>query len=46
MSEGTNYLPEYASYNWTGAPSNYDLTTNVDTGGDSSTRQHLSRHVN
>lgn len=29
------YVPDYASYNWTGAPSNYDLTTNVNTGGNS-----------
>jgi Amt family ammonium transporter len=28
--------PEYASYNWTGAPANYDLTTNTEEGGDSS----------
>lgn len=28
------YLPEYASYNWTGAPSNSSLQTNV-IGGDS-----------
>ena len=30
------YLPEYASYNWTGAPSNTSLQTNG-LGGDSST---------
>ena len=36
MSEGmAPYAPDYASYNWTGAPSNYDLATNADTGGDS-----------
>lgn len=29
------YAPEYASYNWTGAPSDYSLTTNTDLGGDS-----------
>lgn len=29
------YAPEYASYNWIGAPSNYGLTTNKDLGGDS-----------
>lgn len=29
------YAPEYASYNWIGAPSNYDLSTNADLGGDS-----------
>lgn len=30
-----NYVPDYASYNWTGAPSNYELATNTYTGGDS-----------
>lgn len=29
------YLPSFASYNWIGSPSNYDLTTNAATGGDS-----------
>lgn len=29
------YIPEYASYNWTGAPSNYSLSTNPDLGGNS-----------
>lgn len=29
------YLPDYASYNWTGAPADYSLTTNTDLGGDS-----------
>ena len=29
-----SFLPDYASYNWTGAPSNYDLSTNVALGGD------------
>lgn len=29
------YAPDYASYNWTGAPADYSLTTNVDLGGDS-----------
>jgi ammonium transporter, Amt family len=29
------YLPGYASYNWTGAPSDYSLSTNPDLGGDS-----------
>jgi hypothetical protein len=28
--------PEYASYNWTGAPANYALTTSAADGGDSS----------
>lgn len=32
----TDYAPSYASYNWTGAPSDFSLTTNVHTGGDSS----------
>ena len=31
-----DYIPGYASYNWTGAPANYELATNVYTGGDSS----------
>jgi hypothetical protein len=34
------YAPEYASYNWIGAPANYDLSTNADLGGDS--RMQLS----
>ncbi|CAG8921455.1 unnamed protein product [Penicillium salamii] len=29
------YAPEYASYNWVGAPANYELSTNADLGGDS-----------
>lgn len=29
------YAPDYASYDWIGAPSNYDLSTNTDLGGDS-----------
>lgn len=29
------FAPDYASYNWVGAPANYDLTTNTDLGGDS-----------
>lgn len=29
------YAPDYASYNWIGAPANYDLSTNADLGGDS-----------
>lgn len=36
MSEISDYLPSYASYNWTGAPADYSLATNPDTGGDSS----------
>ncbi|KAJ5414061.1 hypothetical protein N7509_000688 [Penicillium cosmopolitanum] len=31
------YAPDYASYNWIGAPANYDLSTNTDLGGDSRT---------
>lgn len=34
-STPSEFEPEYASYNWTGAPSNYGLTTNWRTGGDS-----------
>lgn len=30
------YAPDYASYNWTGAPANFALATNTDLGGDSS----------
>ena len=33
------YAPDYASYNWIGAPANYDLSTNADLGGDSRMRQ-------
>lgn len=33
MSE-TVFEPDYASYNWTGAPANFDLATNSATGGD------------
>lgn len=29
------YAPDYASYNWTGAPSNYELATNTAMGGNS-----------
>ncbi|KAL9621893.1 MAG: hypothetical protein Q9160_003714 [Pyrenula sp. 1 TL-2023] len=29
------FSPDYASYNWTGAPANFDLATNTDNGGDS-----------
>ncbi|KAF3480318.1 ammonium transporter MeaA [Arthroderma uncinatum] len=29
------YAPDYASYNWTGSPSNFSLSTNTDLGGDS-----------
>jgi len=29
------FIPSYASYNWIGSPSNYSLTTNEKTGGDS-----------
>jgi ammonium transporter, Amt family len=29
-----SYLPDYASYNWIGAPSNYGLSTNAALGGD------------
>ncbi|KAK2750668.1 hypothetical protein FQN57_002741 [Myotisia sp. PD_48] len=29
------YAPDYASYNWTGAPSDYTQSTNPDLGGDS-----------
>ena len=28
------YDPDYASYNWTGAPANYALTTDDALGGD------------
>lgn len=31
------YLPSYASYNWIGPPSDYSLTTDAMTGGDSRT---------
>ncbi|KAJ5214838.1 hypothetical protein N7468_010517 [Penicillium chermesinum] len=31
------YAPDYASYNWLGAPSDYDLSTNPDLGGNSRT---------
>lgn len=31
------YAPDYASYNWIGAPSDYSLSTNPDLGGDSRT---------
>ena len=29
------YAPQYASYDWTGPPSDYSLSTNSDMGGDS-----------
>lgn len=32
----TNFIPTYASYNWTGAPADYTQVTNAQTGGDSS----------
>jgi Amt family ammonium transporter len=32
-----SYLPDYASYNWIGSPSDYTLSTNSDLGGDSRT---------
>lgn len=32
------YALDYASYNWIGAPANYDLSTNADLGGDSRMR--------
>ncbi|QKX58915.1 uncharacterized protein TRUGW13939_06043 [Talaromyces rugulosus] len=38
MSSSTGqapYAPGYASYNWTGAPADYSLTTNAELGGDS-----------
>lgn len=31
----TVYIPDYASYNWTGPPADYNLVTNPFTGGDS-----------
>ena len=31
----TEFVPYYASYNWTGAPADYSLVTNPFTGGDS-----------
>ncbi|OJD23644.1 hypothetical protein ACJ73_05004 [Blastomyces percursus] len=35
MSASTGrYAPDYASYNWTGAPANFTFTTNSDLGGD------------
>ncbi|KAK2740235.1 hypothetical protein FQN55_008961 [Onygenales sp. PD_40] len=35
MAASAPYAPDYASYNWTGAPANFDLATNTDLGGDS-----------
>lgn len=35
------YAPDYASYNWIGAPANYALTTNKNLGGDSRTSRAL-----
>lgn len=29
------FVPSFASYNWIGPPSDYGLTTNTQTGGDS-----------
>ena len=29
------FVPDYASYNWTGAPANFNLATNADLGGNS-----------
>ncbi len=37
MAGIVDYLPTYASYNWTGAPADYTQVTNFKTGGDSST---------
>ncbi|KIX97252.1 uncharacterized protein Z520_06704 [Fonsecaea multimorphosa CBS 102226] len=37
-----NYLPSYASYNWTGAPADYSLATNPRSGGDS-TKENLNK---
>src|SRR4051812_25718513 len=36
MSDPVEYVPSYASYNWTGAPADFTLSTNPE-GGDSST---------
>lgn len=37
MAEGAApYAPDYASYNWTGAPSNYDALATNELGGNSS----------
>lgn len=30
------FIPQYASYNWTGAPSDYEALTTNEIGGDSS----------
>lgn len=35
---GTNYLPDYASYNWTGGPSDFSSLSTNEVGGDSSTQ--------
>jgi ammonium transporter, Amt family len=35
------YLPDYASYNWVGAPANFELATNA-VGGDSSESDGLA----
>jgi hypothetical protein len=35
--------PEYASYNWTGAPANYALATDAADGGDSSNTPPLKQ---
>lgn len=42
MSDSTQgqhgiFIPNYASYNWVGPPSDFGLATNTDTGGDSVT---------
>ena len=34
------YAPDYASYNWTGAPANYQLSDNSALGGDSRKSTH------
>jgi hypothetical protein len=39
------YSPDYASYNWVGAPSNYELSTNADLGGDSRTFIYLPQSI-
>jgi len=31
------FIPSYASYDWIGGPSDFSLTTNAETGGDSTT---------
>jgi ammonium transporter, Amt family len=34
-STPANFIPDYASYNWTGAPANYALSSNPALGGNS-----------